>query len=150
MKIRTGFVSNSSSSSFLVINGSSYETLDGPLSFGNEGETRFGWGPDVIHGMYSRINFAYLQATDTYLPVEKRKKYVSMLEKVVHKHSGKEEKIVWNLSRYPAKEGEIEGYIDHQSTISEGKNKEIFENEQILKDFLFGYNSKIVLDNDNH
>ena len=145
MKIRTGFVSNSSSSSFIIIDASEgYCDFEGPLSFGNIGTTEFGWGPEIVKDVHSRINFAYLQARYS-------KDRLKMLEKVIHDHSGLKEKITWNITDecWP-KDKKVWGYIDHQSAASEGVNLEMFEDEKALKDFLFGEGSKIVLDNDNH
>ena len=42
------------------------------------------------------------------------------------------------------------GYIDHQSAACEGENIEMFENKRKLKDFIFGIDSYIHTDNDNH
>ena len=60
-------------------------------------------------------------------------------------------KIIWKLTdSYEGEKGMEWGYIDHQSSASEGENTEIFESEDTLKHFLFGKGSCIVLDNDNH
>lgn len=144
MKIRLGFVSNSSSSSFVVIDADKgYVKISRSLVFGNKGETEFGWGPAELDDVHSRINFAYLQAFDL--------KHRDMLEKVIHKHSGADGEITWNLTDdWDPKDGKRHGYVDHQSAACEGENLEIFESEKSLKDFLFGVGSKIVLDNDNH
>jgi hypothetical protein len=68
------FVSNSSSSSFVVI-GNSFPDPDwykknfkDCVFDGSEqrGCTEFGWGPDVLKDADSRINFAYIQAQMIY------------------------------------------------------------------------------------
>ncbi len=145
MKIREGFVSNSSSTSFVIIDASSgHKKLKGPLVFGDKGVREFGWGPQTLIGMHSRINFAYIQ---TYESPERLK----MLEDVIHEHSGLTEPIVWHiaLDYEHSNNGERWGYIDHQSAACEGKNLEMFESKKVLKDFLFGVHSQIILDNDN-
>ncbi len=48
------------------------------------------------------------------------------------------------------KHGCVYGYIDHQSAACDGENLEMFENDDALARFLFGKESRIVLDNDNH
>jgi hypothetical protein len=146
VKCRVGFVTNSSSSSFIVINATKgYETLpaytDGVYRVGFLGETEFGWMPRNIHDIDSRINFAYLQA----LTVD-NKEWVKMLEEVIKENSEvKEINFLltddWNSPSY--------GYIDHQSCASEGENTEMFTSKDTLKDFIFGEGSYIHTDNDN-
>ncbi len=142
MKTRIGFVSNSSSSSFVVIGNTGdnswrlkSDVQDGNLDLGNDGEVEFGWGPDDVTGMYSMINFAFLQAEDN-------AEWMKMLEDVI-KHEVGCETITWKVNdRY--------AYIDHQSSASEGSNTEIFDDEDTLRRFLFCDDSSIHLDNDNH
>lgn len=139
MKQRLGFVSNSSSSSFVVIGSGDCSNgikrvksriEDGIIIFGREGETEFGWGPDTITDIFSRFNFAKLQAI--------RSEWSEMLEKVIKDVTGCDS-IMWD----------VDGYIDHQSAACEGSNIEIFDNEDTLKNFLFCEDSMIELDNDN-
>ena len=161
MKKRHGFVSNSSSSSFLVIDKSgamddSLEGIVGEYSFGDKGVTEFGWGPETLTDIFSRINFAYLQAT--YFDESNAEKFILdknsmllMLEEVIMSNS-KITDINWLLSSdydVGKSEGKVWGYIDHQSSACDGANMEIFDNEKILKDFIFGKNYIIEVQNDN-
>jgi hypothetical protein len=163
MKLRKGFVSNSSSASFVIIDASrGYDSLDGSiLTAGSSlGETEFGWGPEKIEGIGTRINWAYLQAHYAH-PEEdpllekairvvhgNQNPYLEMLEEVIKENSSIEE-IDWGFTK--DKYGGFEdGYIDHQSSAAEDRNMEIFESKNTLKDFIFGKASYIQLDNDNH
>ena len=146
MKIRSGFVSNSSSSSFIVINAKrghdNYSVPpDEDMVFGNYGIKEFGWGPSTARDINSRINFAYLQTV--YHPNEN---YLPMLESVIKEHVGCNKPITWKIGKNW--EDENWGYIDHQSTY--GNNIKMFDSEDMLKDFLFGVDSCIVIDNDNY
>lgn len=154
MKIRSGFVSNSSSSSFLIIR----EIPEGPGSFlvgdysdskpysgvykvGKQGKICFGWGPGKLNGMHSKINFAYLQAL-----ASTNEGWVKMIDEVIRdRHPG----ITIDLSILKEKMEELDAYIDHQSSAVEGANTEIFDNKDTLMNFLFSSESCIILDNDN-
>jgi hypothetical protein len=148
MKIRQGFVSNSSSSSFIVISDGPLENsigegahfLEVPEDFG--GETKFGWENKNHHSFGSKLNFTYIQAQD-----HNDDLWISMLEKVVKEHL-RVDTIEWNLSSNS--NSSHYAYIDHQSAACEGKNIEMFESEERLKQFLFCTNSYIHNDNDNY
>jgi hypothetical protein len=144
-RIRTGFVSNSSSSSFLVTNAKDgYETPDweGVLNAGYDlGETCFGWGPERIDDIGSRVNFAYLQFI-----YGNNDDWFLMLDEVI-KENTNIEYVNW-LPLYE-QHTKWNAYIDHQSNAGDGMNTEIFESKQTLKDFIFGKGSFIYLDNDN-
>lgn len=120
--------------------------FDGATEYvvGNRGETQFGWGPEVIDDIHSRINFAYLQSIEG-----KNEKWLKMLEDVI-KGNSEIKTIRYVITDKCDDKDKVWGYIDHQSSAVEDKNTEIFENKRVLKDFIFGVKSKIVLDNDNH
>ena len=146
MKIRIGFVANSSSSSFIVIDVKDgyegIETLSSLLVAGSEiGTTEFGWGPKEITDIGSRINFAYLQAL-----YSQNDDWVEMLETVI-KDNSVIRMFEWDDLSI-GYDGPANGHIDHQSNYPE--NTEMFESYGQLKDFIFGKGSKVVLDHDNH
>ena len=142
MKIREGFVSNSSSSSFVGI-GTSGEKQEINLEedstwyiIGEQGETEFGWGPYKIKDIHSRINFAYIQATAI-----EHQGWQDMLEEVLRENlnlridccitSDWSKSASSNSSKYVKEYG----YIDHQSSATEGENIEIFDSKENLYNF---------------
>lgn len=161
MKNRKGFVSNSSSSSFITIGEGRLDiptwdmsTLNVPEDFG--GGTEFGWGPAEYSDFGSRLNFTFMQThygkgeSDALLDkaleaVEGHSNpWLGMLETVLKDRLGVET-INWNL--------DMDGYdcyIDHQSNAGDGENTEMFASFDSLEKFLFAEDSSITEDNDNH
>lgn len=159
MKIRTCHVSNSSSTSFVVINfdGVAAGIAKARNIYGdryslelnkNSGTTQFGWGPATINDFLSKVIFSWLQAVYLY---KTKPQYLKMLAEVL-KSTLNVEELYFNLTtEYDLANEEIAlAYIDHQSSSTEGKNMEIFTSEEYLKAFLFSNKSHIVLDSDNY
>lgn len=171
MKVRMGFVSNSSSSSFIVIGDSGKLELDNrnykdkSITLGNKGETDFGWTRVKYSSVYDRINFAKIQArymgqkTPPFISLDLENvndeigklalidilkgdvTYESILDLIIMQHTGAES-VTWELSD--------EAYIDHQSAASEGENLEMFNSKEALIRFLFDSESYIQGGNDNN
>lgn len=149
MKMRNGFVSNSSSSSFVVIGNGNLMTppdVGAVFNLGEHGETEFGWGPDTLLDWESRLNFAYLQSQ-----YGGSKDWEKMLRDVVRDFLGCEINPVITINWQDTGDtpGCVFAYIDHQSSAIEGRNIKIFNDRETLRDFLFDNDSSIVLDNDN-
>lgn len=147
MKYRYSFITNSSSSSYIVISNEGKYELENAYEHkpffinSNQGETEFGWDFTIYRNVYDRINFAYLQA----MYVENQD-WLGMLDKVIKEHTGAS-KVINELSLdYGSSNW---SYIDHQSCSYEGENIEMFESEEKLKDFLFNSKSYIQGGNDN-
>ena len=150
MKLRTDFVTNSSSSNYVVIGKSGKLELEGtykgrPFDIGEEGHSEFGWEVRKYKSVYDRINFAALQV----MGEERYSHSKNMLYALIKKHTGATEVNCILSDKYNPPGGCIWGYIDHQSTIAEGENTEIFASKETLKSFLFDEDSYIQGGNDN-
>lgn len=147
MIIRQGFVSNSSSTSFInIVKGTlllKNAFTNQILEIGNEGHTEFGWETTTYDSPFDRINFAYIQAMST-----NNVAWIEALYETIKEHTNCSD-IVNNLS-LEYKKNKIYAYIDHQSCATEGQNTEIFDSKENLLTFLFSDQSYIESDNDNH
>ena len=174
MKIRNGFVSNSSSSSFTVTDISyGFSKLNVSKNhtyvIGRKGEVEFGWGPSRINDINSRVSWAFLQAeclNETFLKGVERSQYFSnkilksmgdnnsikmLYNLLISQKNISNIKIIITKSWDDSDDSERWGYIDHQSCAYEDSNNgSIFDSMKSLKDFIFGSKSYIELDNDNH
>lgn len=153
MKTRHGFVSNSSSSSFIVI---ADGELENPTNhyrdsgepykiFANGGEYEFGWQREEYSDAASKINFAYIQATI----MDSRggdRKYQSMVEDAIVEYYGAS--CAYDAYQPSCTYG-LGPYIDHASSASECENMEMFKSPEALKQFLFCSGSYIQNSNDN-
>ena len=169
MKIRSDFVSNSSSSSFIVItNSGDYENpwkdmfVDESFTLPcEEGCGSFGWQTQKYYSCFDKLNWAAIclwnkkklesdETPDRVLKEEVAKpwfRYKAMeelLRKVCREKFGIE--IAFD-------EEKLEGYdyyIDHQSNIRETpENGRMFESYETLYDFLANSHSYIDNSNDN-
>jgi hypothetical protein len=136
MKIRSGFVSNSSSSSFVVIGRSGKFdkafTIDGDNIILVDDDYFFGWDFTTYNTVEDRIAWAWLQAQYTGRP-----ELLEMIKQAVFEVTGKQLSCNADVDK--------ESYIDHQS-VEEGK---IFSSMDDLKSFIFDKDSYVKTGNDN-
>jgi len=147
MKKRFGFVSNSSSTSFIVIcddeSTLDFSVLDqykdiGAIYIGAYGgESEFGWEFKQWNDFASKLNWTILQIRDSF-DLGEQVELLQMVYEVLTEHF--DGKIYDRLN----------GYIDHQSCVRENpRNGEILESKEKLRSFLFNPKSFIQGGNDN-
>lgn len=164
MKIRHGFVSNSSSSSFVVIGKGDLE-MEGRhkgevWDSSDFGETEFGWQNERYDDVHSKVNFAVIQAQylDETEP-DLSEEWLNMIREVIMEHTGATGVVFFDrvVEEYEH-DGEThqyidfkddDVYIDHQSASYEDQNCSMFQDKDTLKRFLFSRHSYIQCGNDN-
>ena len=165
MKNRFGFVSNSSSSSYIVINkeGSIEKIPD--EAFNEEGELMlpseqgsycFGCCEEWYGYVLDRINFAFCQVMylceEIFPPKEGTDgyEYYDMFVKALEREGIKPKFILTAREAKAAGQSvfalSIDFYIDHKSSAIEGQNMEIFYSIDDLHDFLFNFGSGINME----
>lgn len=171
MRIRSGFVSNSSSASYIVTFRGERDDMvpEGELCIPNDkGESCFGWSPVNYHDFYSKLNFAFCQLLyicssedlsvgkeDSFPPKEGTDAYecYSLFIRVLEDNGIKP---VFVMTEKDARDHDqflygmsVDLYIDHQSSAIENMNMEMFYSYDDMYDFLFVKDSYIHTDNDN-
>lgn len=141
-KIRHGvFETNSSSChSISISNSGNYDSIspdkDGVIHV-YAGE--FGWAQDTFSDPISKLSYLLIYIRDWVDSQEDKTEFMNKLLQVV------KDQTHCDRIEFPTDSG----YIDHQSVECNDLHY-MFEHAQTLKDFVFGRDSYIETDNDNH
>ena len=168
MKNRIDFVSNSSSSSFIVITDSGRfatplkapDRVNRVIPDSEFGETCFGWQTEKYYDFWSKLNWCAIVVL-TKRSLEEDETSADEFKDEVVKPWFRAKEMERMLKDVCAEFGydivlskscidDLDAYIDHQSNIyEEPENARMFASEKTLRDFLFNDGSYIDNSNDN-
>jgi hypothetical protein len=173
--IRNDFVSNSSSSSFIVINDCVSDkdkktTLENVKNINKiylpakYGTYNFGWENKTYDDIWSKLNFCAIQLHDL-KGCDTSKKNLSKLPnyyrdfyekynfdkclKIFKDVCKKYLNLEVNIKLQYEEDEKWDYYIDHQSSVTEARNMDMFDDENTLYRFLLSESSYIQGGNDN-
>ena len=155
MKYRNGFVTNSSSSHYIVSHDNVVESIHAPLETmgGVDGVItiqgdEYGWSGDTRSSPDEKLSYIvsilHSKFGDEFLECDK----LSLIREAVFEHTGCYLEVAKNESGYYPY-----GYVDHQST---DVLDEYFDIADVVKfkarilEFIFSSDYSVVIDNDNH
>lgn len=101
----------------------------------------FGWEEETYYDVESRLAYVWIYMRDY---AKERTEFLEMFQNVVCSHTG-----AACVTMEEGSDSWCNGYIDHQS-VEDHDLDFLFDNEETLKNFLFGSGSSITTDNDNH
>jgi hypothetical protein len=144
------FETNSSSTHSLSISSGSADLLD-TLPLNEQGEVvlnggQFGWEVEDYSDAGTKASYAaiYVLAWSG----EKSAKYKDVLDTVIKQQTGCTN-VVYNFSTDWSNDGRETSYIDHQS-VEGGELDYLFEDPEVLRQFIFNPHSVLHTDNDNY